>query len=236
MGTTIYVFTSSNDPASIYKNESLSLNPWLIDMMRQFGASRSAVTAMWNTLPCTEKEVPGAPHVELHDWEDKPVKEVCLMLFRHMLNPGNHLDVLLDVLLGSIHRQMSWDALSNDIIYNKGDEVCTLSLSKWAQAALLEGATRSFFGSALLELEPRLLDSFALFDDASWKLSYRLPEIFARDCKQHKAIAEQALGRYFDIPVDQRPDTSLVIQEIEKVLRAAGISSKDIGICKFLRE
>jgi hypothetical protein len=233
MGQTLYVFTSASDPASIYKNESLSLNPWLIDMMHQFGASDRSIEAMWTTLPNAADHNPGAPHVVLHKWQDQPVKEICLMLFRQFLNPGDHLDILLDVLLGSIYQRMSWNAIPEDMIYQKDSQECTLSLSKWAQDVLLEGATKSFFGDALLKIEPRLLDSFAMFDETSWKLSYRIPEIFAGDCKKSKAIGEQALGQFFDLPIEQRLDTSLVIREIEKVLRVAEIGSEDMGICGY---
>lgn len=201
-------------------------------MMHQFGASSQSVEAMWSTLPNSTAHKPGAPHVDLQKWQDKPVKEICLMLFRHFLNPGHNLDTLLDVLLGSIHQRMSWNMISESLIDPNHSQDCTLSLSQWAQDVLLEGATKSFFGDTLLEIEPQLLDSFAMFDETSWKLSYRIPEMFAGDCKKSKAIGEQALGRFFDLPIEQRPDTSLVICEIEKVLRIAGIGSADMGICE----
>ena len=230
MGDIVYVFTSAHDPAAIYKNESLSMNPWLVDMMHQFGASSPAVQAMWSKVPVEKDQSPMSPGVKLRGWRDQPVKEVCLMLFRALLNPGGHLDTMLDVLLGTIRQRMTWDAVPEHLTLSKTADTCDVSLSLWVQHVLLEGATRSFFGDALMKLEPRLLDSFAQFDETSWKLSYRIPDVFAKDCKSSKAIAEQALGRFFDLPIEERADTSLVILEIENVLRAAGIDSADMGI------
>ena len=161
MGEILYVFTSAHDPANIYKNECLSMNPWLADMMQQFGASPSSVKAMWSQVPVEKDQTPISPGIELHNWRDKPAKEVCLMLFRLLLNPGDHLDIMLGVLLSTIHKRVSWHAIPDHLVLEREVDSCTISLLQWVQHVLLEGATRSFFGDALLKLEPRLLDSFA---------------------------------------------------------------------------
>jgi hypothetical protein len=230
MGGTVYVITSANDPAGIYKNESLSMNPWLVDMMHQFGASAPSVNAMWSPVPVNTGKSPISPEFQLVGWKEKPAKEVCLMLFRLLLNPGIHLEEMLHVLLGSIHQRMQWNSMPKHIVLEETPDHLQISLSKWVQHVLIEGATRSFFGDALLALEPKLLDSFTQFDESSWKLSYRIPPIFAKDCLQPKAIAERALARYFDLPIEQRSDESRVIREIESVLRVSGIPSTDMGI------
>jgi hypothetical protein len=230
MGQVIYVMTSAHDPAGIYNTDSFSMNPWLVEMMSQFGASPSSVKAMWSVVPLENGHNPISPQVPLRGWEDKPVKEVCLMLFRLLLVQGAQMEKVLRMLLDTVIARMSWNAIPKDIVLQGTEDSYTISLSKWCQHALLEGATQSFFGHALLDLEPNLLRSFTDFDEASWKLSYQLPEFLAKDCLESKAIAENALAKYFELPREQRADASLVMQEIESVLRTAGINSKDMGV------
>lgn len=154
------------------------------------------------------------------------------MLFRTMLNQGRFADKLLDVLLGTIHTRMTWEQIPEWMILDrsKAQDVCEVSLLKWSQHVLLEGATRSFFGDALLEVEPNLFDSFYEFDDSSWKLPYNIPDIFAGDVKRSKTTAERALTRYFEMPKEKRADASKLVQEIEAVLVSAGIAPKDMGV------
>jgi hypothetical protein len=231
MGDIVYVITSAQDTVSVYKDDAFSLNPWLVDLMRQFGASPPSIKAMWSLVPGAEKgQGPIDPEVALHNWEDKPVKEVCVMLFRTILHPGQHSDAMLDVLLDTVHERMSWDAIPDWMTLSCNQDTSDVSLLKWSQHVLLEGATRSFFGDALLEVEPNLFDSFYEFDESSWKLPYNIPDLFAADVIKSKATAEQALARYFALPKERRSDASKLVQEIEAILTNSGIQPKDMGI------
>ena len=100
-------------------------------------------------------------------------------IFKHQLHPGSQLDELQDVLLGRMHEVMSWDAmtLSSRVVLSQQqqpDGSRRVSLLEWIKFTMLEGATRAFFGSALLDkVDAGLLDDFAAFDDQSWKLVAR---------------------------------------------------------------
>lgn len=235
MGETVYVITSAQDTVSVYKNDAFSVNPWLVDLMRQFGASPPSIKAMWSSVPIAEKtQGPIDPEIALQNWEDKPVKEVCVMLFRTLLHTGQYADAMLDVLLNTVHDRMTWDAIPNWMTENRYQDTSDISLLKWSQHVLLEGATRSFFGDALLEIEPNLFDSFYKFDDSSWKLPYNIPDIFAKDVQKAKATTEQALAKYFSLPRECRADASKLAQEIEAVLTNSGIQPKDMGILMLM--
>lgn len=231
MGEIVYVITSAQDTVSVYKSEAFSLNPWLMDLMRQFGASPGSIKAMWSRVPGTEKgQSPIDPEVALQNYEDKPVKEVCVMLFRTLLNPGNYSEAMLDVLLGTVENRMTWNEIPDWMVLERRGDMSDVSLLEWSKHVLLEGATRSFFGDALLEVEPNLFDSFFEFDDSSWKLPYNIPDIFAQDVLRAKATAEQALAKYFSLPKERRTDASKLVQEIEAVLVDSGIKPKDMGV------
>ena len=235
MGETVYVITSALDTSMIYKSDQFSMDPWINDLMLQFGASRPSVKAMFSPVLTSEKgEPPIDPSLGLSNWQGKPLKEVCVLLFRLFLNPGHNSETLLQVLLETVNTRMSWEGIPEEQILAKNSGGYTVSLLKWSQHVLLEGATRSFFGKALLDLEPNLFKSFYAFDESSWKLPYKIPEIFAHDVATSKAVAVQALRKYFDLPKDQRSDASLVIQQIESAMRANGIGSADMGTLVLL--
>lgn len=234
MGETVYVITSAHDTGVIFRSDAFSMDPWLKDLTHQFGASQKSIQAMWRTIPTSsdkcESGRPIDPNIGLRGWEDKILKDVCVMLFRLFLNPGQLSDDILHVLLDTVHTRMSWNAVPAFTRLSGSDTECTVSLLKWSQHVLLEGATNSFFGTSLLELEPSLFESFFEFDDSSWKLPYRIPNLFAKDVQSSKATAERALAQYFDLPREKRADAALVTHEIESAMRASGISSKDMGV------
>lgn len=235
MGETVYVITSASDTVSVYKSEAFSLNPWLKDLMRQFGASASSVQAMWSPVPqatetCTKTSSIRTNILNGH-LDDKPVKEVCVILFRALLNQDCFARGLLDGLLTTVHARMQWDHIPDWMtLSSSGDNIRDISLLRWSQHVLLEGATKSFFGTALLEIEPNLFDSFHKFDESSWKLPYNIPDIFAVDVKRSKATAEKALARYFELPKERRADASVLVKSIEAVLEQSGIQPKDMGV------
>lgn len=169
MGQTVYVVTSAHDTTQVLKSDAFSLDPWLFDLLHQFGASTSSVNAMWRAVPTAEKSAPTLdPELGMRNWEDKTVKEVCTLVFRHALNHSQHADAITNNLLGTMHARMDWDAIPTQHTSERSGSTCNVSLLKWAQHVLLEGATCSFFGDLLLEIEPDIFESFFEFDDSSW--------------------------------------------------------------------
>ncbi|KAF2019660.1 cytochrome P450 [Aaosphaeria arxii CBS 175.79] len=231
MGEVVYVITSAQDTNSVYKKDDyFSMNPWVVELMGNFGASPASVKAMWSNISDAEKGQSPLDLV-LKGWKDKPLKEVCVKLFQTFLNPGQQSDEILKVLLGTIHDRMHWDAIPEKLIHaGQGGNEQIISLAKWSQEVLLEGATRSFFGGKLLDIQPDLFDSFFEFDENSWKISYQIPGPFAQDVQRSKKIAENAFQKYFEVPIEQRPDTSDLMKNVESAMRANGIPPKDMGV------
>lgn len=201
-----------------------------MDLMEQFGASTSSMEAMWSPVPEQKynfqpKEIERA----LQTASEEPLAHVCQLLFRLNLSPGEQADAIQQSLLGTIHERMTWEGITDSLILSDSRNSRVISLLKWSQHVLLEGATTSFFGKALLQVEPDLFKHFCEFDDSSWKLSYRVPGLWAKDVRRSKAFAQDAMQRYFDLPTAKRADATLLVHSIEARMRASGIGSRDIG-------
>ncbi|KAF4633341.1 hypothetical protein G7Y89_g4783 [Cudoniella acicularis] len=231
MGQPVYVITSPHDAVLVLKKvDNLSMDGWVTDLMEQFGASSSSIQAMWSPVPeYKDESQPKEFEKALQVASEEPLAHICQLLFRLNLSPGEQADAIQSCLLGAIHERMTWKGMPGFLVLTESDNSRVISLLKWSQYVLLEGATTSFFGKALLQVEPDLFKSFCEFDDSSWKLSYRIPGIWARDVRRSKGFVQDSMKRYFDLPTEMRSDATYLIHSIETRMRAVGIGSKDIG-------
>ena len=149
--------------------------------------------------------------------------------YRQQLYPGPKLEILQRTLMSNIHQSLRWDSISNNITRSSTSNTKTLSLLGWCRDILLDSATRSFFGDALLVVEPDLFQTFYTFDDNSWKLTYKLPRIMSQDMYRAKKKAVAALTAYFELPMEKRSGSAWIIQTLEIEMRQLGIESSDIA-------
>lgn len=231
MGESVYVVTSPQDTALVHKQvENLSMDSWIQDLMTQFGASAASIRAMWSPSPNSVADDDDKDFAKaLHNAASEPLAHLCQLLFRLQLNPGEFSNEIQKKVLTNIHEKMRWESMPHSMIFSAGPDQRIISLMKWSQSVLLQGATTAFFGKSLLEVEPDLFTQFFAFDESSWKLSYRIPFLWAQDVLNSKAFAGDAMRRYFDQPFSRRADASWLVQAIESRMRGSGISSKDIG-------
>lgn len=189
--------------------------------MISFSASPQAVKRIWE---------PPSPDIKRSGSGERVLVHMLQGAARQQLQPGPQLDELQGKFLSSVHRSMSWEEMSPKVILSSTPEgVRTISLLQWTREVLLEGATTSFFGPALLRVEPALFENFFSFDDKSWKLAYKIPAPWANDMIAAKLTAQNALTRYLDVPKEQRPGACFLVENLEKELRAAGMESSDIA-------
>ena len=149
--------------------------------------------------------------------------------YRQQLHPGKKLDVLQDNFLGKIHDSLTWSSLSAKAIMSSSAEDRTVSLLAWTREILLDSATRALLGDCLVELEPKLFESFFHFDDNSWKLAYRIPRPWPNDMYAAKQTAQNAMEAYFKLPKEQRPGATWLVQTLETEMKARGIKESDIA-------
>lgn len=236
-GATIYVVLTAADVATVFRRtDALTFDNYVTDIMMQIGLSPEAIGKMWQYQPASTggRKGPVIPNPG-----KKPLVHLSEAIFKYQLHPGKHLDKLQDVLLGRIHDIMTWEAmtLSSKVVLDH-DNIggCRrISLLNWVQFVMLEGATRAFFGNALLDkVDPDVLDDFASFDDQSWKLVYRLPPPWSSSMNRSLKRAKASFTRYFEMPVDERLDACWMVRAMESEMAAAGIQPSDIAANLFL--
>ena len=207
----------------MYKNiASLTSDEFIRDMMYQFGGSEDGIQKMWQDPSKGIRLLSPNP---LH----KSLARLGEYFYRQQLHPGINLENLQSQFMPNIDKSLSYENISENIIISSTTGEKTVSLLGWVREVLLYSATRSFFGDRLLEIEPHLFQSFFDFDDNSWKLTYHLPHVFAKEMYGAKQQATEALVKYFQTPKDQRPGAAWLVQTLETEMRNLGIQESDIA-------
>lgn len=222
-GERLYIITSPQDVSAVYKNiVSLTFDDYIRDMMYQFGGSEDAVQKMWQDPSKGTRLLSPNP---LH----KNLARLGEDFYRQQLHPGTNLENLQSQFMPKIHKSLSYENISENIILSSTTGEKTVSLLGWVREVLLDSATRAFFGDRLLEIEPNMFQSFFDFDDNSWKLTYHLPRVFAKEMYGAKQQATEALVKYFQTPKDKRPGAAWLVQTLETEMRNLGIQETDIA-------
>ncbi|KAG5796187.1 hypothetical protein H9Q69_004800 [Fusarium xylarioides] len=104
---------------------------------------------------------------------------------------------------------------------------------KWTSDIIVKASTRSFFGTALFEKSPELVDDFRTFNRQTWKLLYKYPRLLSRSAYDSRDASIDALERYFEMPQDQRRDAAPFVIKAEDEMRKHGISNRDIAAVLF---
>ncbi|KAI4137762.1 MAG: hypothetical protein LQ341_004999 [Variospora aurantia] len=226
-GQQIYVVTSPADVSAVYKNvKQLTFDDYIEDMMLRFGTSRSAVDIM---LQKSDALNPPSSDLQRNPTKNS-LLQFCQSLYHQAICPGEKLDTFQDVLLGIIDKSLTWESMTPTAILSSASAPYrTVSLLCWAKDVLLDGATKAFFGNRLIELEPKLYEKFGYFDDNSWKFTYNLPRVWSSDVYNAKGVTQDAMKAYLDLPKEQRPGASWLIQSMEAEMRARGIGTSDIA-------
>ena len=132
------------------------------------------------------------------------------------------------VYLRETEQRLRWDRVPDLWSIARPEKV--VSLHEWCADILGNATVQALFGSALLGLEPRLLEYFRIFDSERLKLTFQLPPLFAK--RMHNAIdrSRVAYVNYFQLPSEKRPGTCHYLRGVEEKQRQAGMTDEDIGI------
>ncbi|KAI4198740.1 MAG: hypothetical protein LQ348_001988 [Seirophora lacunosa] len=160
----------------------------------------------------------------------KSLLRLCETLYHQALHPGAKLETLQENFLGNIYKSLTWESMTSTVILSSDStHYRTVSLLNWTREVLLDGATKAFFGNRLIEPEPNLYENFAYFDDNSWKFTYKVPRLWSSDIYAAKKTAQDAMEAYFNLPKEQRPGATWLIQSLEAEMRARSIGESDIA-------
>ncbi|KAL9564592.1 hypothetical protein ACKAV7_011044 [Fusarium commune] len=104
---------------------------------------------------------------------------------------------------------------------------------KWTSDIIVKASTKSFFGTALIQNSPGLVDDFRTFNCQTWKLFYKYPRFLSRSAYDSRDSAIDGLEKYFKMPQDQRRDAAPFVIKAEDEMRKHGISDRDIAAVLF---
>lgn len=220
----MYIITAASDILECYRNiETLTFDQIVTDMMVAFGSTSDGIKRMWG--PPSQKTSAGKRFGQ----RAKSLTHLAEGLAKQQLHPGKELDQLQQVLLTGVKDCMLWENMSPKAILSYEGPCRTVSVLRWTREILLAGATTSFFGDKLLEIEPNLFQNFFSFDDTAWKLTYKVPPPWSNDMIAYKRTAQDALTKYFQLPVESRTDACWLVLSLEDEMRAVGIGASDIA-------
>ncbi|KAL8980434.1 MAG: hypothetical protein Q9205_004475 [Flavoplaca limonia] len=220
MGQKLYIVTSPQDVSAIYKNTTtLTFDEFVRDMMLSFGASEEGVRKMWES-PRTGGNVGSLHKVLAHAGED---------YYRQQFHPGDRLNDLWTNIQDRMSLCLQWCTITGENQLSTQHDVKSVSLMSLCQHALLSSATSAVFGDRLLELAPNLLKAFIVFDDESWKLTYKLPPFLAKDMHKARQQIFTALQSYFALPRRERAGTTWAVDVLETEMRRIQIEDHDIA-------
>ncbi|CVK85833.1 related to cytochrome P450 7B1 (oxysterol 7-alpha-hydroxylase) [Fusarium mangiferae] len=186
-GRRMYVILDRRDISETHqKTKELHFDAYIDQFMQYVSVSKEARDVLWGaTVTETSLSVPNS----LRSWIRTDMTRASSQRF---------FDECLSE-LNSVMQQGSPLTTGNS---NEHD------MFTWASDIMVRAYTKNFFGAALIENSPGLVDDFRGFNRQTWKLLYKYPRFLSRSACDSRDAAIDALERYFEMPQGQRLDAA----------------------------
>lgn len=199
----LYVLTSPDDVAMIYRNNStLSWDAMLNDLLVSFGIDPSLIPRLWQPITTTapSEEVYGTAKI-------KPRLSIIhstLDLYKKQLLPGPKLDTFSDKLLRSINKSICWERMSMRYGAGPSGQTEGISLKSFCDEVLVDAITRTLFGDRIYEMESDLIQSLLDFNDDAWMLVFKYPQSSGSKLNKARDKIIKGLSKYVQAPEELR--------------------------------
>ena len=209
--------------STVYKNTtSMTFDGFIRDLYTTFGMSKEGIKKMWES-----------DHSKPQDNEDPPKEHQSHLgqgVHRQQLHPGDQLEDITAKYVEEIERRLLWENIASAPTSEPSKTQKYVDLYDWCAEVLGNAALQALFGNALLELEPRLLEHFYVFDSESWKLTFQLPPLLAKRMHAAKDKSRAAYIQYFQLPMERRQGICYYLRTVEAKQRRGGMDERDIAI------
>ena len=222
--------TNPKDVAEVYKNNtSLSFDVFIYDLMLSCGTSPETVKKMSSSPP---------PYPEGYSVSGlNPGNKTLVRLaidFHHgqlLAGPNTHVDELTDVFLAYIDSFLRWDHLCKDpkLSMRKTADSMELSLLDWCGKVLIEAGTKTYWGGALWNMSPDMLNTFYALDRGMWKILFQYPKAFSKEVIAVRDSITRMLADYYKLPFERRSDAAWFTKSLETESRAAGLDEEEMA-------
>lgn len=226
-GQTVYVVTSAQDVTSTFRNvDDLAFDDFVKGLLTRAGSSLEGVGAMF------DKPARNSPFFKSNpqsDWADKPLSFFSERIIRSQLISRDQQKVFQTAVLRYAREQLRFETIPKEAIVAESHGEKIVSLHAWTRTTLLKAMTTAMYGTSLLTIDPLFLQTFHHFDVDSWKLTFKIPALFAPRLFAAKGRLQRAFDTYYDMPAEQRADACWMIKALEAEMRAEGHSSTDVS-------
>ena len=222
-GETIYVITSPQDAAEIYKNTStLSLHSFVKTMYIWIGVSAASIEMMW-AAP--------SPHKKATNARARPAHEMLEEFHRQQLQQsGEHSSVLTKRLQERIDLSLQFESLQKHAaVVDRGPGFLNVSLWHLCTHLFIEGLTEAYLGQLIWKIRPEILQSSLRWEDTSWKYIYHLPRFVSHDMYTARSEIIGSFTEYFKSPKVDRADSLFFVDAFEQELRDCNLNEEEIA-------
>lgn len=220
------MLSSAHDVTAAYRNSTtLTYDLVIQDLLESFGVSHSGVEKLYKKP--TIKEPAFQPKGPITIPQNKSVGHLKGNFYHHQLYPGEPFDLIQGRFLHLIDRAMRPKSFTNHFVLSSTSNGMKISLHKWCQHILVSAGTNAFFGDALLQMNPDLLQNFVDFDDNNWMVWYKWPN--ATLMRTPKAKVLKTLENYVGLPKEKRTGIAWMIETMEDSQRNLGMNDADIA-------
>ncbi|PYI31587.1 cytochrome P450 [Aspergillus indologenus CBS 114.80] len=215
-GQKIYFILSEQDATAVLREPSqLTHTEHLKNLLMGLGCSQSGISEMD------------------HDSEPKapPLVLVAEELMRKQLLEKSLSPEILARSLEVLESHMRWDRLEAPTLLHASEDgrERTVSLYQWAQTAIIHAVTTAYFGNAIWELSPHIVEDLVCLESDLWILLFKLPRPCGKEVRVARARVLRCLVDYMRLPPSSQQDQSWAVRNSITEMRRRGLSEDDMA-------
>ena len=223
------IVRSTQELSSLWKRTTaFTFDPFARNVMKAFGIDSLAIEHMFTDDPAHLILINAQKSALLMD---NPTGKCYFSMqkdwFRVQLHPGEKLVRLQQHYIHYLQESIKWEKILDDFFLSPHGQTTSLSLRRFTRQTIGVCAMKSFFGEELFKKVPSFLQNYQDFEDASWKVFYNYPRVFARDLHKVKDLVVDDLVTYLALPPKERPHLAWLFDTMWSELTNLGLGPRD---------
>ncbi|PYH41075.1 cytochrome P450 [Aspergillus saccharolyticus JOP 1030-1] len=182
-------------------------------------------------LGCSERGISEMDHESEAKAQAPPLVLVAEELMRKQLLEKSLSPAILSRSLEVLESHIRWEALEAPTLLHPAEDGQrrTVSLYKWAQTAIIHAVTTAYFGAAIWDLSPSLVEDLVCLENELWKLLFNLPRPCGRAVRLARTRVLRCLVDYMRLPAASQEDQSWAVRQSLTEMRRRGLSEADMA-------
>jgi hypothetical protein len=228
LGQIVYFILSEEDATTVLRGSpELTHTEHIQGLLRALGCSKFGVGEMHHA---SRSKVSGPGDNVGHPARVPFVLAAESLMRKQLLHRSLSQDLLTRT-LQVLDMQTRWDGIEAVAVLqtSKDARQKTVSLSKWAQGAMIRAIATAWFGAAIWDLSPTIIDDLVYLDHSLWKLVFRLPRPFAKDVQATRDRLRRCFVKYLRLSPSMKEDQCWAAKASEMEMRTRGMGEEDIA-------